>query len=171
MGHHQMDARRFHVGERANGVFQFSLQRALIVDLFVELRSHPVGLVEDLKAEPPALHAFRGGQQPRFIQLRGGHHDAAAVGGGLKRYLRLRENLTGLTPILRVHIRVKHAPVGSQTIPEQASNERHKQHSRHQHPAALRRPHPGPADLCPAPETGQPVGQLRLPNHQGRAFL
>ncbi len=153
-------------------MFQFPFQRALVVDLLVELRSHPVGLVEDLKAQPPALHAALGrGRQARLVQLRGRHQDAASVGSRLKGNLRLRESLAGLTRIIRVQIRIKDAPVSPQTVPEQASNQRRQQQSSRQHPATLRRLHPGPADPRQAPQSGQPVAQLGLSGHRGRALL
>ncbi len=158
---HQMHARRFDVGERADGVFELAFQRALIVHLLVELRSHPVRLVEDLKAQPPALHAALGrGRQARLVQLRGRNQDARAIGRGLKRNLRLGQNLPHLARIVRVQIR--HTACASRGAARTRSARRSAPTSssaRNRHPAALRRGHLRPAHPRQSPiarTTGRP---------------
>ena len=101
--------------ERAHRVLQLAFERALIVDLLVELRSDPVGLVEDLKSQPPALDAALGrGRQSRLVQLRRRNADARAIGGRLKWNLRLGQHLADLARIVGVEIGVESAPVGAQ---------------------------------------------------------
>ena len=77
---HQMHTRRLNIGERAHRVLQFAFESALIIHLLVELRSDPVGLVEELKAQAAALDAALGrGRQTRLVQLRGGNQNRGAV--------------------------------------------------------------------------------------------
>ncbi len=78
--HHQVDPRRFHVAQGAHRVLQFALQRTLIIDLLIELRTDPVGLVEDFKTQPPALDSSLGGRgQPRLVQLRCRNANAGSI--------------------------------------------------------------------------------------------
>ena len=79
-GKHKVNAGRLDIGERAHRMFKLALESALIVYLLVELRTHPVGLVEDLKAQTAALDATLGrGGQPGLIQLSGRNADAGSV--------------------------------------------------------------------------------------------
>ena len=86
---HQVNPRRLNVRQCPDRVLQFAFQGSLVVDLFVELRSHPVGLVEDLKTQPPALQTLGGRHQSRLVQLRRRNQDAGAIRGRLKRNPRL----------------------------------------------------------------------------------
>ena len=72
-------------------MLELAFESALVVHLLVELRAHPVGLVEDLKAQPAALRTALGrGGQARLVQLRGRNADARAIGREVKGNLRLR---------------------------------------------------------------------------------
>ncbi len=84
-------------------MFQLAFQGPLVVHLLVKLRTHPVGLVEDLKAQPSTFHApFGGGRQARLVQLRGRNLDARPVGGRFKGNLRLGKDLSDLAGVVRV---------------------------------------------------------------------
>ena len=153
-------------------MLQLALQGALIVHLLIELRTHPVGLVEDLKSQPPALQAALGrGRQARLVQLRRRNPDARSVVGRFKGNLRLGKNLRGLARVLGVQIGVERAPVGAQPIPQQAHGQGRDQARSHQRPVALGRLHRRPANPAHGPECPQPVAQPRLPGCCRRALL
>ena len=119
VGHYQVNPGRLDIGEGAHGVFEFAFESALVVDLFVEFRAHPIGFVEDLKAHAAALDApLGGGCQAGLVQLGGGNANASAVRGGLEGNLGLGEHQAGLAGVFRVHARVENAPVGSESVPE-----------------------------------------------------
>src|SRR5579863_2082546 len=87
----QVDARRFDIAERTDGVLELALEGALVVDLLVELRAHPVRLVEYLKTHPAAFQASLGrSRQAGFVQLARRHPDARAAVDSLEGNLRLR---------------------------------------------------------------------------------
>ena len=80
MRQHQMHARRLHGGESRNRVLQLSFKRPLVVHLFVELRTHPVRLVEQLESHAPALRtALRRRRQPRLVQILRRHRSAGPI--------------------------------------------------------------------------------------------
>ncbi len=161
---HQMHARRLDIGERAHRVLELAFERALVVHLLVELRAHPVRLVEDLKAQPPALHAALGrGRQARLVQLRGRNPDARAI-----RRSAQTESAPGSesVPIWRAssgsRSDVEGAPVGAQSRTRAARRSGGQQQRRHHRPAALR---PAaisrPAHPRQPPQPGPPAAQLQ----------
>ncbi len=148
---HQMHAGRFDIGERTHRVFELAFESALVVHLFVELRPHPVRLVEKLKAQPPALHAaFGRRREARFVQLRGWNPDARAIGGRLKRNLRLGQDLVHLARIVRFEIDVQCAPVRAHRVPREPTHQCSQQQCRRHRPSTFGRGHLRPA------QPGQP---------------
>ena len=166
-----MHARRLHIGERAHRVLQFALQGTLIVDLLIKLRTHPIGLVEDLKSQTTALQSFGRRGQPRLVQLRGRNLNAIAIGGGLITDLCRGQKLRHLTSVFRVHIGIKHSPVGTQCVPGQTPNQRNQQQGGGDRPTALSRLHRRPAHPSPRPDPRQPIGQLGLTRYCRHTFF
>ncbi len=172
MRQHQLHPRRVDIGQRAHGVFELPFESPLIVDLLVELRAHPVRLVEDLKPHPPALQTPLGrGRQPRLVQLVGRNQDAGPIRGGLVGDLRLAQDQRRLARVLLIKVRVERPPVGAQPIPEQPADQPQQQRRGGQRPAPLPRLHGRPAYPRPGRQSGDPVRPLRMPrNSQGALF-
>src|SRR5580704_1812665 len=125
MRHDKVDSRRLNVGKRTDRVLKLTLKRALVVDLFVELRAHPVRLIEYLKAKTPAFDAsFGSAGETRLVQLRGRHANHPTIGRDVKGYLSLIEGLRDLARIFRVEIGIERPPVGAH-INEKQTAEKH----------------------------------------------
>ncbi len=168
----QMDAGRLNVGQGAHRVLKLALESPLIVHLLVELRAHPVGLVEELEAQPAALYAGLGrGRQPRLVQLRGRNADPRAVGGAFVRNLRLRQRLSHLLRFVRIEIHVERPPVGAQRVPDHSPHQSPQQQDQRHGPAALPGRHLPPPQTRQRPERAQPPHQVRRPHRPWRAFL
>jgi hypothetical protein len=74
MRKHQMNPSRLDRADTGDGVLEFSLQRPLVIDLFVEFRSYPVRFVEQLETHSTALRSTSCRRlQSRFIEYIGGY--------------------------------------------------------------------------------------------------
>ncbi len=94
-----MHMRRLDIRQRAHRVLEFALERALKVYLLVKLRAHPVGLVEDLKSQPAALHPALGRcRDTRLVEHRGRNANSGSIRRHVKADLRLRQNSVPYLP-------------------------------------------------------------------------
>ena len=80
----QMDAGRFHARNRFDGAFEFTFQRALVVDLLGELADAELLVVHQFETDRAALRQALGGEtQTHFVHLVGRHENRAATVGEL----------------------------------------------------------------------------------------
>ena len=123
---HKVHARRLHRGQRGDGVLQFPLERPLVIHLLIELRAHPVRIVEQLKPHPPALRAsFGRRRQPRLVQGLCRHAHRRAVRRDIELDSRCGQLLRDLARVVRIQTRIQRPPVRPRRIPQKPAKAGH----------------------------------------------
>ena len=131
LGHGQVHARVGHGVDRLHGARQLALERALVIDLFVELRDAELLPVHQLEAGQPAFgQAFGGQAQPGLVHLGLWHQDRRTVCRHAIGHVLLAERGDDLAAVALVEVGEQHAVFG-RAIPQQhAGQQRDHQRER-----------------------------------------